>query len=261
MSNIKQDTKLTIGIPTFNGSKYIREALDSMVAQFDEIDRKQLEILISDNASTDDTQEIIKEYLDKYPEIFSYYKNQENVGFDRNVDLLFKRARGKYVWIFGDDDIIHENSLKKVLNFLDKDLIFVHLNWSSCSSDLKILEEQTLKINEDTFCHNISDFIKIVKINPVLVSSNIFNKNCWLEEADIFIETGWIHYAKLLQTFKRSGDYLATFESFVKYRGQTAGYKDDYLINLKLGLQLFKILSFYKKDIDLYVLIWLQKDV
>jgi glycosyltransferase involved in cell wall biosynthesis len=63
--NIKNMLLLSIAIPTFNGSKYIREALDSIVSQSDALD-EDLEVVISDNASTDDTPEIIMEFQSKY---------------------------------------------------------------------------------------------------------------------------------------------------------------------------------------------------
>jgi len=53
--------KLTIAIPTYNGARYIREALDSIISQLDDID-EEVEIVISDNASTDQTPEIIENY-------------------------------------------------------------------------------------------------------------------------------------------------------------------------------------------------------
>lgn len=56
---------LSVAIPTYNGSRYIRETLDSIIAQVDDIS-KVVEIVISDNASTDQTLEIIKDYQKKY---------------------------------------------------------------------------------------------------------------------------------------------------------------------------------------------------
>lgn len=69
---------LSIAIPTYNGAKYIREALDSIITQLDDVD-EEVEIVISDNASTDQTPEIISEYQKKYPFI-KYFRNDENLG-------------------------------------------------------------------------------------------------------------------------------------------------------------------------------------
>ena len=45
-------------------------------------------------------------YMESYPNVIQYYRNEVNIGFDRNVDLVVKRATGKFVWILSDDDYI-----------------------------------------------------------------------------------------------------------------------------------------------------------
>ena len=65
---------ITVGIPTYNGSKYISETIDSILIQMEFVPEGFVEILISDNCSDDDTAKIIAGYCKKYPDIFSYYK-------------------------------------------------------------------------------------------------------------------------------------------------------------------------------------------
>ena len=89
--------KLTIGIPTWNRSSEIRDAIDSILAQLDDALRPQVEILISDNASTDATQSVIRSCSERDPALFSFHRNPENIGFSRNVDALFRHARGEFV--------------------------------------------------------------------------------------------------------------------------------------------------------------------
>ncbi|MCM8788427.1 MAG: glycosyltransferase, partial [Candidatus Omnitrophica bacterium] len=109
---------LSIGIPTYNGEEHIKEAIDSIIAQLDDIG-DEIEIVISDNASTDTTPEIVRQYAQKF-NFVRYFRNEKNVGFDRNVDLLFERATGQFVWILSDDDGLREGALKKVLDRLKK---------------------------------------------------------------------------------------------------------------------------------------------
>lgn len=97
---------LTIGIPTYNGAPHIRETLDSILSQDPNILDSKVEILISDNASTDETELIVREYSSKHPNLIRYSKNEINIGFDRNLDMLFKKANGAYVWLMGDDDAL-----------------------------------------------------------------------------------------------------------------------------------------------------------
>jgi glycosyltransferase involved in cell wall biosynthesis len=87
--------KLSIAIPTYNGAETIRETLDSIVSQLED----GVEIVVSDNASTDDTAEIVREYQASYP-VIRYFCNDENLGADRNFDLAVRRAQGEYAWLF-----------------------------------------------------------------------------------------------------------------------------------------------------------------
>jgi glycosyltransferase involved in cell wall biosynthesis len=91
--------KISIGMPVYNGENYLRLALDSILRQ----DCGDFELIISDNASTDTTQDICREYVAKDPRI-RYYRNETNVGASANFNGLVKLARGEYFkWAAHDD--------------------------------------------------------------------------------------------------------------------------------------------------------------
>ncbi len=91
--------KISIGIPVYNGEKTIRAALNSVLAQT----FSDFEVTISDNASTDQTAEICKEYAELDSRI-KYLRQQPNIGAFRNFDLLAKKAKTPYfVWLAADD--------------------------------------------------------------------------------------------------------------------------------------------------------------
>lgn len=90
---------VSIGMPVHNGEKYIIRALNSLLAQ----EYEKYEIIISDNASTDQTPRILKEYASKYPCI-RIYTHPENVGAQENFRTVLELARGKYfMWAAVDD--------------------------------------------------------------------------------------------------------------------------------------------------------------
>lgn len=105
---------LTIAVPTYNGAKTIGKMLDILLPQVDE----RIEVLISDNCSTDNTAEIVKEYMVRYPFI-SYEKKTENLGADANFLQCMLRAKGKYVMLISDDDIIVEGAIDRITSFLE----------------------------------------------------------------------------------------------------------------------------------------------
>lgn len=108
---------LSICIPTYNRSKYLKRSLDSIVIQ-DEFLNGIVEVVVSDNASTDDTEEVVKPYLEKYTNIY-YSKNTENVR-DRNFPIVFSKAHGRLRRLCNDTLIFHPNSLKAMCTIVDE---------------------------------------------------------------------------------------------------------------------------------------------
>ena len=106
---------LTIAIPTYNGSRTIRNMLDLLLPQCN----AQVELLISDNCSTDNTEQIINEYKSKWTYI-EYHRNETNIGPDANFLQCMQMARGCFTWLVSDDDIVMEGAVEKVLEYLSK---------------------------------------------------------------------------------------------------------------------------------------------
>lgn len=91
--------KISIGMPVYNGVKYIREALDSLLAQT----FTDFELIISDNASTDATQSICEEYARRDPRI-RYVRQAENKGALANFQFVLDQSRGEFfMWAAADD--------------------------------------------------------------------------------------------------------------------------------------------------------------
>ena len=104
----------------FNHSKYLREAIDSVLMQKTNFD---YEIIVGDDASTDESAQIIKEYEEKYPEKIKAVIRDENLfgnDIDNFVDLR-RRCSGKYmIALEGDDFWTDENKLQKQVDFLEE---------------------------------------------------------------------------------------------------------------------------------------------
>lgn len=104
---------LTIAIPTFNGAGTISNMLDILLPQV----TSDVEVMIVDNCSTDETPKIIEDYRKNYPCI-KYLRNEKNIGADGNFLKCMRLASGKYIHLLSDDDVMTEGTLKEILNFL-----------------------------------------------------------------------------------------------------------------------------------------------
>lgn len=104
---------LSICIPTFNRGPFIRETLESIVAQY----TSDVEIVISDNASTDGTDEIVRSMQERHERI-TYFRSESNVGADRNFLQVIELASGTHCWLMGSDDSIGAGGIATVLDVL-----------------------------------------------------------------------------------------------------------------------------------------------
>jgi glycosyltransferase involved in cell wall biosynthesis len=100
---------------TYNRVGTLRETLDSVLPQV--ADAPEIEVLVSDNASTDNTAEVVREYCARHPRL-RYSRNAENVGFDGNVVACIDNAAGEYLLFCSDDDIAPPGLLAALLDDL-----------------------------------------------------------------------------------------------------------------------------------------------
>lgn len=105
---------VSIGLPVYNGEKYLKQALLSILSQ----SYTDFELIISDNASTDRTQAICQAYAAKDPRI-RYYFNEKNLGAAPNHNRVFELASGEYFKWAGYDDIITADFLQRCVEVLD----------------------------------------------------------------------------------------------------------------------------------------------
>lgn len=110
-----QNKLISIGLPVYNGANRIRRALDSLLSQT----YKNFELIISDNASTDETEKICKEYARKDNRI-KYLRQKENIGQVNNLIFVLKEARGEYFMWAADDDWREEAFIEQLAGALEK---------------------------------------------------------------------------------------------------------------------------------------------
>tara|TARA_B100000315_G_scaffold194775_1_gene185527 strand:- start:297 stop:1229 length:933 start_codon:yes stop_codon:yes gene_type:complete len=114
MSGIKSSPIVSIGLPIYNGEEHVREALDSLLSQT----ISDFELIISDNASIDKSEEICLEYA-RNDERICYYRSEVNNGAIWNVNRVFELSRGKYFMWAAHDDLWERNFIETCLKGFD----------------------------------------------------------------------------------------------------------------------------------------------
>lgn len=141
------ECKVSICCLAFNHEKYIRQALDSMISQKTNF---KYEIIVLDDASTDGTQQIIRDYHKRFPELVKCVlqtENQYSKGVAIVNEIFYSIAKGKYIaYCEGDDYWTNENKLQEQADFLDE-----HPNYVACSHECWEVNENGQKITDYYF--------------------------------------------------------------------------------------------------------------
>lgn len=111
---MKNEQLVTIVIPTYNRKNMLKKSLESAINQT----YANLEILISDNHSTDGTEELCQEYLKKDSRI-KYFRHLENIGMTNNNNFIHKKVSGEFFVILCDDDWLDTDYVKKCLDYIN----------------------------------------------------------------------------------------------------------------------------------------------
>lgn len=156
--NTWKNNNVVVSIDTlsYNHAKYISQCLDGLLKQRTNF---AFEILVCDDASTDDTAKLIHEYEEKYPNIVVPLYQKENKyskGIKMSATYQFPRAKGKYIAICeGDDYWIDENKLQMQVDFLEK-----NSEYGMCYTNFNIYYQNKKKFEYDLFTTQSEKFLK-----------------------------------------------------------------------------------------------------
>lgn len=200
---------LSLCIPTFNRKDQLIRLVTGVMSDVGKAAGK-IEICIADNASTDGTNEFLKDISSN--KNINILTQPENKGFDKNYVSVFAMATGRYVWIMGDDDTIMENGLERILFLLETetpDYVYVHI--ASSNSDLPQYFQHIrpgkydCAVLQSMCCKDGLDMFGFI-------GSHIFKKNYLnaLTPNDEKVYMGWPHVAILLTASDNFKSFLVT---------------------------------------------------
>jgi len=198
--------KVTIAIPTYNRSNFIAESITSAINQtFTDI-----EILIVDNNSSDNTKNVVKSFNDKR---ISYIKNDINIGMISNWNKCIEKSKAKYLMILGDDDILLPNFIEESLKIFSKHknlgFTFSHIN--KVDENGKTLTKWGYKFFPSGLILGIN-YLKttirnsccMTNSSSVLINKKVFNKVGYFESpyaSNTFDLNMWIKIANKFNVF------------------------------------------------------------
>jgi abequosyltransferase len=195
-------TLLTIAIPTYNRSEFLDLCLRRLAEELESLQknaRSSIIVYISNNASTDDTDELIEKYRARISVQLIAVTNSENIGADRNIAQCYKAATTPYVWILGDDDVILPGRLGKVLDVLaSRDLDVLYLNGYSYSEDYRLEPKRGRGKSGVVEFSNSLDFVKHTHIMLTFITAIVVRSGVNLESVTAItagshlLQLGWV---------------------------------------------------------------------
>lgn len=223
MSNDRRPL-LTIGIPTFNRQTELREGLECLLAQVSA--EREVEILICDNASEDETRTYVEDIATRY-DFLRYSRNDTNIGPDLNFIGVLRQARGRHVWILSDDDFVTDGAVAEVLRIIRSyDPSHISLSYLYCNKDGKMLPHQPHKdyvIKEDQAHADINRIFLARNHWLSFLSCNVYRRD--LADCDDFaVNRGnvpnWIQVYMTAQVLAKGRDgYLSSFVAVLARAG------------------------------------------
>lgn len=196
---------LTIAVPTYNSSRYIKRLVKSILIQ----DLKDTEVIFVDDGSSDNTLDIIESiFEDELLHEYKIYKNIKNVGLDLNVINCLKKSKGNFVWLLGHDDFLVLGAVSAVISALKEanGVGGLFLNYSIFDNrNEQIAKKSWVTESDENLILDGDEFWTLLGAAPSFISSMIHNKEIALStNFERYIGTNWLDFAIILEYAKNN---------------------------------------------------------
>jgi len=190
--------KLSLCIPTYNRALYIGETLDSIISQATD----DVEIVIVDGASKDNTEEIVRGFQKQFPRL-RYFRGETNMGVERDTHKAVALAEGEYCWLMTSDDVLKPDAIAVVMDAINQDYGLILVNAEVRNEDLsELLAEAKLGIDENLeyglkdIEHLFLDTIDYLSyMGAVIIKRSIWDSR----EKEPYFDTDFVHVGVIFQ--------------------------------------------------------------
>lgn len=158
---------LSICIPTYNRSTYLCDTIESIISQPEFTETDEVEIVISDNCSEDDTETVVKKYTERYPQKIKYSRNAENIR-DKNYEKVLGMGSGAMLKLNNDTLNFNPGVLGELLKVIKSNL---------ANDTIPFFVNGRIKdLDKPVVCNNPSEFIQVVSYFSTWIASFCISK-------------------------------------------------------------------------------------
>ena len=193
--------KLSFCVPTYNRAEYIGETLESIISQSTD----EVEIIILDGGSTDNTEQVVSIYKNKFDRL-KYFRQNFKGGVDRDLNKAIEKASGEYCWLMPDDDILKPSAIETILKEIKNNYSLIVVNGEMRNTDLsEVLEEKRLLFDNDKIYKptDLSSLLIETVHHLTFTGAFVIKRSCWKNRekeeyyGSLFIEIGVVFQKEL----------------------------------------------------------------
>jgi abequosyltransferase len=200
-------TLISICIATYNRAEFISETIESIIPQMD----ADVELLIVDGASTDNTEGIVRKYVLNEPRI-RYVRLLEKGGVDHDYDKSVELANGEFCWLFTDDDLIKPGAVTAVKNAINEGHDFIVVNAEVRNRDLSmVLDERriVMRSNHEYTSHEVEELFKDTLRYLSFIGAVVIRRSIWMSrDRKKYYGTDFIHVGVIFQKSLPGTSYI-----------------------------------------------------
>jgi abequosyltransferase len=215
-SLLNNNPLLSICIATYNRAGYIGQTLDSIIPQLAD----DVELLVVDGASTDNTEEIVRRYADEDPHI-RYVRLHVKGGVDQDYDKSVELAHGEFCWLFTDDDLFKPGAVAAVKAAIKKGHDLVVVNAEVHNRELSgIVQSQRIDMKDNAvYAPNSMEHLFVDSLEYLsFIGAVVIRRTIWLSrERELYFGTEFVHVGVIFQK-RLPGPALIIAEPYIVIR-------------------------------------------
>lgn len=240
---------LSICIPTYNRSGDIFLLLESILMHGSaKLSSGHLEVIVSDNASDDDTQEVVEKFSRKSKNI-KYFKNEANMGFAFNLNRVVRESGADYCWLLGSDEVILSGAIEVILEELNRNPDVIVANPITHGKERKFLKEEDGRVILIKSDRDFESFLKkCTEISSAFafISTLIVNKKFWngSECTQLELSHPYTHMLRICRGIKAGNTEVLYINRPVVVTGQNLNeFNSNIFRHFRLDLLTIKYVS------------------
>lgn len=252
--------KISVIVPVYNTGKYVEKCLDSLINQ---TVKNELEIIIVNDGSTDNSEEVIKKYMKKQEnqEIIKYYA-KENEGIAKTRNFGIEKATSEYIMFVDSDDYIDEKTIEKLKPYIDNHIDLIKFKLQRVDENGKIIEKVSgptfeNMTGEEAFNIMFSEDVLIDSSCVYLIKKELFTKHNFkfqqtyhedfgLIPIIILVAKSVVSTSYYLYQYVQSSNSITRNEDYAK----TKKRMDEVLVHYDNMLETIQNINLNKKTIE-----------